>query len=156
MKKYTTVLTFLVLFGLLFLPIEGRTQMGGGMMGGGSFGGQDHSGGGDGMNGGMMGGGSYGGQGYSGGGYGYGMWSGKTDPGYVSEPQYQQPHRSLDKKDARAALEDYLGSTRNPNLKLGKIEERKNDFEAVITTRDGSLVDRISVDRRTGRMRSLY
>jgi len=45
---------------------------------------------------------------------------------------------------------------RNPNLKLGEIEDKGNAFEAEIQTKDGSLVDRILVDKYTGWMRSVY
>jgi len=75
-------------------------------------------------------------------------------PGY--EPQYQQPNKPLEEKDARAILENYLGSMRNPNLKLGEIKDIGNAFEAEILTKDNSLVDKILVDKGTGGMRSLY
>lgn len=83
------VLSFLVVLGLLFLPIEGKTQMGGGgsMMGGGFGGGQGNPGGGYGIGGGMQGG---------------GMGFGTTGSGYDNESQ--QPRRSLDRKDAIALL----------------------------------------------------
>jgi hypothetical protein len=45
----------------------------------------------------------------------------------------------------------------NPNLKLGKVEEKDEDtIVAEIVTNDGSLVDRFEVDRHTGRMRRAY
>jgi Spy/CpxP family protein refolding chaperone len=71
-------------------------------------------------------------------------------------PQYQQPQKPMEEKNAKELLKDYLESTRNPNLKLGKIEDKGNNFEAEIQTKDGSLVDKILVDKRTGRMRSVY
>jgi hypothetical protein len=86
-------------------------------------------------------------------GYGYGM------PGYGPHqygPQYQQRQKPLDKEDAKAIMESYLHSTRNPNLKLGKITEKGNAYEAEIMTKDGSLVDKIMVDKYTGWMRSIY
>ena len=73
-------------------------------------------------------------------------------PGYQS-PQYQQPQKPMDEKEAKELLGNYLGSTRNPNLKLGKIEDKGSSFEAEIQTKEGSLVDRIIVDKRTGWMR---
>jgi len=76
-------------------------------------------------------------------------------PGYQG-PQYQQPQKPMEEKDARELLENYLESTRNPNLKLGKIEDKGEGFEADILTKDGSLVDKILVDKRTGWMRSVY
>jgi hypothetical protein len=53
-------------------------------------------------------------------------------------------------------LENYLTSTRNPNLKLGKITEKGAYYEAEIVTKNNSLVDKILVDRYTGWMRSEY
>jgi hypothetical protein len=97
----------------------------------------------------MMGGGMMGGR-------GYGMGPGMMGPGYGYGPQYQQPQKPLEEKDAKAILENYLRGTRNPNLKLGKITEQGNYFEAEIVTKEGSLVDKILVDRYTGWIRSVY
>ena len=168
MKRALLVLSFVLTMGLVFYPVQGIAHMGGygsgygggygmgpGMMGPG-YGGY---GPGYGMGPGMMGPGygygpGYGmGPGMMGPGYGYGM------PGYGPQqygPQYQQPQKPLDKEDARAIMEGYLNSTRNPNLKLGKIMEKGNGYEAEITTKDGSLVDKVMVDKYTGWMRSIY
>jgi hypothetical protein len=91
-------------------------------------------------------------------GYGYGMGPGMMGPGYGYQygPQYQQPQKSLDEKEAKTMLENYLKSTRNPNLKLGKIEDKGNAFEGEILTQKGSLVDKILVDKNTGWMQSAY
>ena len=80
------------------------------------------------------------------GGYGY---------EYEYGSQYQQPQKSLDQQGAKTILENYLESTRNHNLKLGKLEDKGNAFEGEILTQEGSLVDKISVDKNTGRMRSV-
>ncbi len=155
--------------------------MGPGMMGGGAYGGWycPYSGqyigprGGYGMGPGMMGPGMMGpgmmgpgmmgpgmmGPGMMGGGM---MGPGMMGPGYGGQygpqygPQYQQPRKPMEEKDAKAILENYIQSTRNPNLKLGKIKENDNYFEAEIVTKDNSLVDKILVDRFTGWMRSVY
>ncbi len=118
--------------GLSFYIVEGKAQMGHGMMGSGH-----------GMGPGMMGGGMMG-RGHGG------------QYGPQSQPQYQQPRRPLEERDAKGILEDYLNSTRNPNLKLGEIKDVGNAFEAEILTKDNSLVDRILVDKNTGWMRSVY
>jgi hypothetical protein len=148
MKKTILILVMAWVAGLSFYTIEAPAQvesgsgMGSGMMDGGMMGpgmmGQDM------MGGGMMGRGMMG-QGMMGGGYG---------PQYG--PQYQQPQKPLDEKEATALLENYLQSTRNPNLKLGKIEDKGNAFEAEIQTKDGSLVDKILVDKNSRWMRSVY
>jgi hypothetical protein len=150
---------FISVLSLLILtfPLYGggvRAHMGSGMMGPG-----------------MMGGGGYGGwnspycgqsMGPQG---GYGMGPGMMGPGYQgygpqyappSGPQYQQPQKPMEEKDAKTILESYLGSMRNPNLKLGKIKEMGNYFEAEILTKENSLVDKVLVDKFSGRMRSIY
>jgi hypothetical protein len=76
--------------------------------------------------------------------------------GYGYGPQYQQPQKPLDKSDAEAMVKNYLAATRNPNLKLGKIEDKGNAFEADIVTKDNSLADKIFIDKNTGWMRSAY
>lgn len=99
-----------------------------------------------GMGGGMMGSGSgYGsGQGMMGGrGYGYGQ-------------SYAAPGKPLEMKDAKAMMDDYLKSTRNPNLKLGKIKDTGTAFEAEVLTKSNSLVDKVLINKQTGRMSSSY
>jgi hypothetical protein len=86
--------------------------------------------------------------------HGYGMMSPGYGPGYPSP--YQQPRGELDEDSVRKMLKNYIRSVRNPNLKLGKIEDKGSRFEAQILTKDDSLVDKISVDKRTGWMRSVY
>jgi hypothetical protein len=119
--------------------------MGPGMMGRGY--------GGYGMGPGMMG------RGYGGYGMGPGMMGPQYGPQYgpgYQGPQYQPQQKPMDEQDAKSLLENYLQSTRNPNLRLGKIEDKGNAFEAEIQTKDGSLVDKILVDKRTGWMHSVY
>jgi hypothetical protein len=101
------------------------------------------------------------GQGY---GPGYGMGPGMMGPGYgygrqygpQYGRQYQQLQKPLDRNQAKQEVENYLSSMRNPNLKLGKIEEKGNGYQINIETKDGSLVDKILVDKNTGWMRSAY
>jgi hypothetical protein len=136
MKKAVFALILVLAFGLTLHVTDGRTQMGPGMMGGGMMGP------------GMMGGGMM----------GRGMGPGMMGPGYGPQygPQDQQPQKPMEEKDARGILENYLNSMRNPNLKLGKIKDVGNTFEAEIVTKDNSLVDIILVDKNTGWMRSAY
>ena len=102
------------------------------------------------MGGGMMGRG-YGGYGMMGPGFGYG-----PGPQNRYGRQYEQPMEPLDRDQVKQQVENYLKSTRNPNLKMGKIEEKGKDYEVDIKTRDGSLVDKILVNKDTGWMRSAY
>ena len=70
--------------------------------------------------------------------------------------QYGQSPKPLKKEDARIILENYISATRNPNLKLGKITENEDFFEAEIVTKEGSLVDKLIVGKLTGMLRSIY
>jgi hypothetical protein len=51
-------------------------------------------------------------------------------------------------------LQNYV--SRNPNLKVGTVQDEGNSFEANVTTKDGSLVNKLFVDKDTGRIRSEY
>lgn len=93
---------------------------------------------------------------------GYGMGPGMMGPGRghmyddPRRPYERQRREPLKKEDAKAILENQLSYSRNPNLKVGKIEDKGFYFEAEITTKDGALVDKLQVDKETGRMRSIY
>jgi hypothetical protein len=58
--------------------------------------------------------------------------------------------KPLSAAQANELLENYLLRQNNPNLKLGDVKENGDIFEASITTKDGSLVEKIQVDRKTG------
>ncbi|MBP1734314.1 MAG: putative exported protein [Deltaproteobacteria bacterium] len=117
---------------------RGSGMMGGYGMGPGMMGGY-------GMGPGMMGG--YGtGSGMMG---GYGMGPGR---GYGRQPT----GKAIDAKEAEAMMKDYLKSSRNPNLKLGKIKDVGYAFEAEILTKKNDLVDRVQIDKTTGYIRSAY
>lgn len=88
------------------------------------------------------------------GGYGYGMGHGMMGPGYNT--QYKPSGKPIDLKEAKAMMTDYLKSSRNPNLKLGKIKDTGNAFEAEIRTRNNALVDRILIEKAMGEIRSAY
>jgi hypothetical protein len=62
----------------------------------------------------------------------------------------------IDVQGAEAMMNDYLKSTRNPNLKLGKMKDTGRAFEAEILTQKNDLVDRILIDKETGYIRSAY
>ena len=138
MKKLLFGLALPLAFALTLYGTEVSANMGSGMMGNGN-----------GMGSGMMGG-------------GYGSGSTMMGPGHGQQygrenaPQYQQPQKPLNENQAKERLENYLQSRNNPNLKLGKIEDKGNVFEANILTKNGSLVDKILVDKNTGQMHSAY
>ena len=87
----------------------------------------------------------------------YGMGNGTMRPNYGYNQQYRQPQKPINEKDARGIVENYLNSTRNPNLKLGKIKDEGSAFEVdIVTKSNGTLVDRLLVSKGTGRLRSAY
>jgi hypothetical protein len=162
MRKLLLTMALALALGLILSPREGNTQMGPGYgMGPGGYGeweycpycgaplGPETMGPGYGRRPGMRP-------------YGWGMGPGMMGPGYGPGygpqygPRYQQPQDPLDKKEVQEILENYLKSTRNPNLKLGNIEDKGSYFEAEILTKDGSLADKIAVNKSTGWMRSIY
>jgi hypothetical protein len=62
----------------------------------------------------------------------------------------------ITKDEAATIIQNHLKWTRNPNLKLGKITEKDKGFEAEIVTKDNSLVNKIFIDKETGRTRHVY
>jgi hypothetical protein len=86
---------------------------------------------------------------------GQGMGPGMMGPGYgMMGPGLMQPlAQDLSTTDVQHMLEHQLTWQQNPNLKIGKVEETDKDtITAEITTQDGSLVQRLAVDRHTGRV----
>jgi hypothetical protein len=57
--------------------------------------------------------------------------------------------------EARQVIEQYF-AFRQRAVAVGKIEERKWFFLAEILDQNGSVVDETIVDKRTGRIRSIY
>lgn len=101
-------------------------------------------GGGPGMRGGMMG---YG---------GYGMMGSGGMQGFAGQPCAAYGSGTLASgteitKDSVASMANaYLARLGNPNLKLGEIKELDKAFEVSIVTKDNSLVNRYTVDKKTG------
>jgi hypothetical protein len=139
MKRIILVLGLAFVLSMTFYAVSGYAQTGPGY--------------GYGMGPGMMG------PGY---GYGYGMGPGMMGPGYGYGQgpqygrQYGQPEKPLDKDQAKQQVEDYLKSSRNPNLKIGEVKEKGNDYEVNIVTKEGSLVSKVLVNKDTGWMRPAY
>ena len=55
--------------------------------------------------------------------------------------------------EARKVLSEYFSKR---NVKVGKIKERQLYFEAEITDKNNEVVDVVIIDKRTGRIRSIY
>lgn len=65
----------------------------------------------------------------------------------------RRPVRTVD--EARQVIESYFAA-RQKAVTVGRIVERKWFFLAEILDGDGTIVDETIVDRRTGRIRSIY
>lgn len=90
-------------------------------------------------------------------GRGYEMGPGMMERDYGDTPPYGgRPSEPLDKEGAGKMMESRLKSSRNPNLKLGEVEDKEDYFEAEVRTKNDALVDKLIIDKETGRMRSLY
>ena len=85
---------------------------------------------------------------------GHGMCSGMMGQGQGMGPGMMQPLRQdLTAADVQHMMEHRLSWQGNPNVKVGTVEEKDDDtIVAEIVTQDGSLVQRLEVDRHTGRM----
>ncbi len=77
------------------------------------------------------------------------MHHGRRHPGST----LNQP---LSKDQAKMFAEHFLQMQGNPNLKLGKLTDQKDFFVAEITTKDGSLVNKLQIDKNTGWFRTEY
>ena len=111
---------------------------------------------------GMMGGRGYGmgpgmmqdrrGRGY---GRGQGMRGGQWGRGqsgpYGGQQQQMQP---MNKNQARDLARNYAAG--NPNLQVGEVREQDDAYLATIVTRDGSLVEKILIDKNSGWMKRTY
>jgi len=100
-------------------------------------------------------------------GMGSGMGSGMMQHGYGMGMQGrygmgmrygQQGGKPLSEAQIKTLLQNYVAGTNNPNLKVGKITKApgKDYYVAEITTKEGSLVDKIDVNEYTGWLRSAY
>ena len=69
----------------------------------------------------------------------------------------QQAGEALTQEDAVSIVEDYLKKINNPNLKVGEVEKTADeDYLVEIVTKDGSLVDKLEVNRLSGWIHSIY
>ena len=72
-------------------------------------------------------------------------------------PSYGQQQReplNLNKSEAQELAEDYVAG--NPNLTIGEITEKDEIYEAMVETKDGSLVEKLLIDKQTGWMKRAY
>ncbi len=86
------------------------------------------------------------------------MGSGQTPMmGQGMSPGMMQPlAKDLSASDVQHMIEHRLAWQGNPNLKVGKVEEKDDHtIVAEIVTKEGSLVQRLEVDRHRGSMRPI-
>jgi hypothetical protein len=57
---------------------------------------------------------------------------------------------------ARQLVENRLQHWGNPNLKMGDFAEKDGFYEAAIVTKEGSLVQKVQIDKNTGWFRNVY
>jgi len=72
--------------------------------------------------------------------------------GRSKKGQYGEKSTVMDEAEAHKILGEYFQG----DVKIGNIKERKFYFEAEIRDRQGRLIDKVIIDRRTGRIRSIY
>ncbi|MCL4491078.1 MAG: hypothetical protein M1510_04105 [Nitrospirae bacterium] len=56
-------------------------------------------------------------------------------------------------KEARRMLEEYF---KDKDVVVGAIKEMNRFYEAEIKDKSGNVIDRVIIDKRTGRIRSIY
>ena len=86
------------------------------------------------------------------------MGPGMMGPGWGGQGMYGRmaPPQDLTVSDVQTMLERYLQWQGNPHLKEGDVKEKDKDtITAEIVTADGSLVQRMEVDRHTGWMKQV-
>ena len=81
------------------------------------------------------------------------MGQGQMGPGMRGQGMMQPLRQDLSAADVQHMMEHRLAWQGNPNVKVGTVEEKDDDtIVAEIVTQDGSLVQRLQVDRHTGWM----
>lgn len=78
----------------------------------------------------------------------YGDYKKGTADGSYGE---KRPVTTID--EAKKVLSEYFAKK---NVKIGEIREQELFFEAEIRDKGNALVDKVIVDKRTGRIRSIY
>ncbi|MEJ2070930.1 MAG: hypothetical protein P8X58_11080, partial [Syntrophobacterales bacterium] len=69
-------------------------------------------------------------------------------------PPVARPGQPLTAGQAKAMVEQHISG--NPNLRAGKVTQKDGVYEVQIVTKDGSLVDKILVNKQTGWFQSTY
>ncbi len=90
---------------------------------------------------------------------GYGMQRGQSGwycpwMDQQTAPPIAKPRQPLTADQAKAMVQQHISG--NPNLKAGNVTEKDGIYEVDVVTKDGSLVDKIQVNKQTGYFRSGY
>lgn len=83
-----------------------------------------------------------------------GMPYGRSCPGYRWGP-YGAKQTIGTADEAKQAIEKYYARS-NQSVQVAIIAERRWFYVAEITDPDGTLVDKLIIDKRSGRIRSIY
>ncbi len=75
-------------------------------------------------------------------------------PGYGSVAKTTGSDKLLTEDQAKTMFENYIKSTGNPDLKLGRIEDVGVSFKAEILNKDSSVADELLLNKKTGSIRS--
>jgi hypothetical protein len=73
--------------------------------------------------------------------------------GGIKNGGYGEKKTVSSKEEALKILRDYFAKK---DVKIGEITEREFYYEAEIRDRNNKVIDRVIVDKRTGRIRSVY
>ncbi len=65
-----------------------------------------------------------------------------------------KPGQPLTADQAKAMIQQEIG--KNPNLKVGKVTEQGGNYLVEVDTKEGSLVDKVEVNKQFGGARSIY
>ena len=69
------------------------------------------------------------------------------------EGGYGEKKEVLTQGDAEKILRQYFAKK---NVTIGEIREKELYFEAEVRDKDNKVIDKVIVDKRTGRIRSIY
>lgn len=66
---------------------------------------------------------------------------------------YGEKRPVANRDEAKKALGEYFSKKK---VRIGEITEKELLFEAEILDKDGQVIDKVIIDKRTGRIRSIY
>ena len=103
-------------------------------------------------------------QGWQGQGMGQGMMQGRGmgrhprcenwSRGQYGHSAAQQQMEPLSKSAAQELARNYVAG--NPNLQVGELSDQDEAYEATVVTREGSLVEKLLIDKQTGWMKRAF